>query len=465
MKRILLGASLLVSAIALHAQDTKKVSTAYLLKKYTDAKAEVDKLVNDPKAQAKADVWYWAASVYGTLSDDETLKLQYPDALETAYNHFNKYLAVDPTLKVLNETAIPGKQVIDNLYRGNLKEGIAAFDKKQWEQAYKFFNRSSEIGDLITKYDWRGNKQAIDTTTVLFSGYAAQNAKKSAEAAKAYSRLAALKITNAPAAGDLKDIYEFLVYYYMQAKNEAEFNKYLDLAEELYPNSKDVWADYRTEYIEKYMTLAEKMATYDRLDAAGQLTSNQYLQFGNMFYNLKDEDRDKMDSATQALYRTKAEDAFIKGFNKNKDNGLAAYNVGLLNYNDWVALDDEWASNIRKIADINKNKPVEKDPKKKAAIDAKAKKDIDAIKAINSGIEKKQHGYADKSAQWMETAFGVLNAKEKREHMETNIMGKIVDYLANLYGWKRDKSKGNAAEYDKYDALYKKYDALHGKFN
>jgi len=136
-----------------------------------------------------------------------------------------------------------------------------------------------------------------------------------------------------------------------------------------------------------------------------------------------------------------------------------------LNYNDWVSLDDEYETNIKKIGEINKAKGTEKDPKKKAAADAKIKKDIDAVKAANAVIEKKQHTYAEKGIQWLETTYKVLSAKTTMERMEKNVLGKAVDYLANFYGWKRDKSKGNAAEYDRYDALYKKYDALHGKFN
>lgn len=465
MKRILLSATLAVSMLAAGAQDTKKVSTNYLLHKYVDAKTEVDKLVNDPKAQGKADVWFWAATVYGAIYDEEAMKPQYPGALEMAYTSFSKYVSLDPSLKIMNESSVPGKAVIDFLYRNNLKEGIATFDKKQWDSAYKYFGRAAEIGDLITKYDWRGNKQVIDTTTVLFTGYAAQNAKKSDLAAKYYTRLADHKITNATAAGDLKDIYEFLVYFYLQNKDEANFNKYLAIASELYPKNADNWADYQTEFIEKSMTLAQKLAMYDKLDAAGQLTSSQYLQFGNMFYNIKDEDRDKMDSATQAQFRAKAEDAFVKGYNKDKNNGLAAYNVGLLNYNDWVFLDDIWNENFRKIAEINRVKNAEKDPKKKAAAEAKAKKEIEPIKGVMAQIEKRQQAYADKAAQWMETTYTVLSTKEKRDHMESNVLGKTVDYLANIYGWKRDKAKGNNAEYDKYDALYKKYDVLHGKFN
>lgn len=464
MKKLLFSVSLSVAALFASAQKLGKVETPYLLNKFEEAKAEIDKIAADPKYQSNPEVWFWHASVYGNLYDNEQLRAKYPEAGEAALNSFRKYMQADPSFKVMNESTIPGKVIIDILYRGNLREGIAYFDKKQWDSAYKYFGRSAEVGDLITTNNWKGNKQPIDTITVLFTGYAAQNAKKTDDAAKYYGRLADLKIKNAQAAGDLKDIYEYLVYHFLEKKNTEQFNKYLAMARELYPENMNGWADYESEYIENNYTLAQKEEAYDKADAAGTLTANQYLSYGNMFYNMKEEERSGMDSATLANYRKKAEGAFAKGYEKDKTNGLAAFNVGLINYNDWVDLDDAYSANIKRMGELNRSKAAEKDPKKKAANEARIKKEIDAIKALNAGIEKRQHAFADKAAEWFEKSFQVLSAKAEPDRAEKQVLGKSVDNLTNLYLWKRDKSKGNNADYDKYDALYKKYDALHDKY-
>jgi hypothetical protein len=457
MKKLLLSASLIFSLGILNAQDMKKVSSSYLLNKFEDAKTEIDKVSSDPKAQAKPEFWFWKASIYGAIYDDKALNVRYPYAGETAFAAFKKYAELEPTFKTMNESPIPGKAAVDFLYRGTLTQGIGFFDKKQWDSSFRYFSKAAEIGDLITKYNWRGNKQAIDTTTVLFAGYAAQNSKKADDAAKYYTRIANLKITYNTAAGEMKDIYEYLVFYYLERKNTADFNKYLALAKELYPKSIDSWADYETEYIEKNYSLAEKTAAYDKGDADGSLTANQYLAYGNMFYNLKEEEKTGLDSTKLISYRNKAEDAFMKGYNKDKTNGLAAYNAALISYNEWVMLDDKFEENIKKVADLNRRKTTEKDIKKKAAFDPQ----ISSVKADNARIEKVQHGFADKAIQWMENAYQSLSPKKELDRSEKPVINKSVDYLANLYLWKRDKSKGNNAEYDKYDALYKKYDALH----
>ncbi len=464
MKKIAFSVLFAFVAVFAYAQKFSKVETPYVLGKFEEARTEIEKVVADPKNKSVADAWLWHGSIYAILADDPALKLKYPQAAATAMSSFQKYIQLDPSLKTMNEESIPGKVVIDVLYRTNLTEGIGHFDKKQWDSSYFYFVKAAEIGDLITKYNWRGNKQPIDTTTVLFSGYAAQNAKKLDDAAKYYGRIVDFKITSVPAAGDVKDIYEYLVYYHMDKKNNEQFLKYLGLAKEMYPQAIATWADYESEFVEKNYTLAQKAEAYDKADAAGTLTANQYLAYGNMFYNLDEEEKAKMDSATIASYRIKAEEAFIKGYRKDEKNGLAAYNVGLINYNDWVDLDDKYETNIKKIADLNKSKAEVKDPKKKPANDARIKKEVDEIKALNAAIEKRQHVFADKSIEWMENTHTVLSVKEKAERAEKNVLTKSVDYLANLYLWKRDKSKGNNAAYDKYDALYKKYDGLHGKY-
>jgi len=464
MKKTVFSVLFAFVAIFTNAQKFSKVETPYLLGKLEDARTEVEKVVADAKNQSVADAWLWHGSVYAALADNASLKVKYPQAAAIAMSSFQKYIKLDPSVKTMNEEAIPGKMIIDVLYRNNLTDGINFFDKKQWDSSYKYFVKAAEIGDMITKYNWRGNKQQIDTTTVLFSGYAAQNAKLLDEAAKYYGRIADLKITSVPAAGDVKDIYEYLVYYHMDKKNNEQFQKYLAIAKEMYPQSLTTWADYESEFVDKNYSLAQKAAAYEKADAAGTLTANQYLAYGNMFYNLEEDEKAKMDSATLNSYRLKAEDAFIKGFRKDSKNGLAAYNVGLINYNDWVDLDDKYEVNIKKIAELNKSKAEVKDPKKKPANDARVKKEVDEIKAINAVFEKRQHGYANKAIEWMENTHSVLSAKEKPERSEKTVLSKSVDYLANLYLWKRDKSKGNNADYDKYDALYKKYDALHGKY-
>ena len=67
MKKILLV--LLFAAVAqiTLAQDFKKLKISVGILKWEDAKTEVDKLANDPKAKDKPELYYYQARIYAAL--------------------------------------------------------------------------------------------------------------------------------------------------------------------------------------------------------------------------------------------------------------------------------------------------------------------------------------------------------------------------------------------------------------
>jgi hypothetical protein len=115
---------------------------------------------------------------------------------------------------------------------------------------------------------------------------------------------------------------------------------------------------------------------------------------------------------------------------------------------------------------INANRPpAYKDPKKKAAADAKFKEQTDAIKKQNADIEKPLMDNLDNSIDWIEKTYTALKDKTDRNKVEKSVISKSVDFLANLYAYKRDRNRGKDLKaYDALDAKYKEFDALHGKF-
>ena len=71
----------------------------------------------------------------------------------------------------------------------------------------------------------------------------------------------------------------------------------------------------------------------------------------------------------------------------------------------------------------------------------------------------------DNSIDWIEKSYTILKAKSDRNKTEKSVINKSVDFLANLYAYKRDKVRGKDLKaYDAFDAKYKEYDTLHGKF-
>src|ERR687889_128150 len=121
MKKTILSVLLAsITCVAL-AQDYSKVTTMYALKKWEDAKKEIDKLATDPKAQDKPETLVWKAIIYGELYADSTLAPKYPDAGEQSYQAVKAYLQKEPDLKTLKETG--GVRALGILYGNSFNEG------------------------------------------------------------------------------------------------------------------------------------------------------------------------------------------------------------------------------------------------------------------------------------------------------------------------------------------------------
>jgi hypothetical protein len=453
MKRFLLLMVLAASVQLATAQDFKKLQISVTLKKFEDAKVEIDKLAADPKAQAKAETYYWKGSVYAELAKDNAVK--YPNAYKEAVDAFKKYAEMDPTFAIAKTNGPDGYFA---LYSAAYSTGIKAFEAKKWEESAAGFEAAIAYINTIITNKWTNANIAFDTTSVLYAGHAWYNAKQFDNAAKYYSILA-----NAKVGGEAyMDIYRFLLTHNTEKKNEEQFKKILATGKELYPKE-TFWDTYQMEYIDNSMTLEEKTAYYEKNDAANALVEGDYEFFGDVFIRAKNSD--KLDSAKRASYAGKAADAFKKAYGKNPKNAIAAFNVGVIYYNEFSTYDDQYAANIRAMQALNADRPVEKDPKKKAAADAALKAKTDPIKETNTRIEKTLMESLDVSIDWLEKSYAILKEKATRTSTEKSVINKSVDFLANLYAYKRDKLRGkDNAGFDKYDAKYKEFDALHSKF-
>ena len=171
-----------------------------------------------------------------------------------------------------------------------------------------------------------------------------------------------------------------------------------------------------------------------------------------------------MPAETIAQYKQLSKEAYKKSSQKDPAMYQSPFNLGFETYNEWVENDTKISDNRITLQNINKDLALIKDPKKKAAEQAKKQPEINRIKAENADLDKKQVALANEGIEWMEKAYTILAAKANRKNEEKRVIGGTVDYLSNLYGYLRDKNKANQAEYNKYDAKYKLYDNLHGTF-
>ena len=460
------------------AQNFDKVQTFLMVKpvQAMAAKVEIDKIMENPKAQSKAAGWLWKARVYSFIFDDSTLRTPNAGAINIAWESFDKYVKMDPELKLIKEDAgMPGlgMTVVDQIYGNTINIGLEHFKKEQWPEALDMFQYGYNMGDFITHYNLRNNKQAYDTISVLYAGYAAHNyagyftqkgEKEEAQkyidvALKYYGILADSKVGGA----DYLPTYKYILIAYSDKKDSTSFYKYLAIAKENYP--KEPWDEFEADFINKSYTIDQKLAYYKRHDALNDFTSMQYFLLADDFSSPSTETKKGLDSVKLEELKEVGLDAYKKSFGKDKTMGIAAFNAGVISYNKFSKLDDKRSDNLKIIQDINIKKADIKDPAKKKAYDLKVAKMVDSVKAANATIDVTIIKESDGAIEWLENTYNTFKDKEKPTKSERNCLNKSVDLLANVYSYRRDKAKGKDAKaYDAFDAKYKIYDALHDKF-
>lgn len=451
--------------LSTNAQDKmyKRVQQHFLTANFEEARTEIDKLVKDPKAIEKAETWLWQSRVYSELFFSEKLRVRYPGCGNIAFEAFKKYEALEPDYKMLANATIPAWswRPLDILYVTNFNIGRKFFEQKTWDSSYYTFLTAVYMGEIVVKKDLRGNGAKIDTLSVLYAAYAAQNGKMEAEAAAMYQKFADLKIGGA----DMKDAYMYILLHASNTKDKEKFSKYIKIAKEVYPEDQD-WDDYEMDFITKSTTLEERYQLYVNEDAAGTLSARKYMLFGQSFIeSTKGEEGDKLDSATFKKYESTAISAFKKAYNKDNKLGLAAYNAGLLHYNEFSLLDDAISSNRKALQRLNASKAEIKDPKKKAAAEAEYKKNVEVIKQANASLEKSIMEAIDNSIEWLEKSYNTMKNGDMNDRTTVNCLKNSVKWLANCFLYKREKMKGKDAKaYDEYDAKFNLYDGLFDKY-
>ena len=456
MKKIIGLLCLLTFTQMSFAQDFKKVQGILLLKKFDAAKIEYDKAVTKNASLATTiDGVYIKAVIYDGLAKDSILSKKFPTAFSTMQTAIDEYMKMDTSFKAAKEY---GQDPFFTIYFKAFKDGVAGFSSKEWKQSADHFDVAVRYSDLIFSRGWANAKQKFDTTSLMYAGYAHQNAGNKAICAAYYKRLIDAKINS----NDLIDAYRYLLVYYIDTKDKSGFDSYYKITQAAYPAEN--WFEYKTDYIDKHYSMEEKIASYNEMITDGSITEFACQMFGDMFMAGKSMDGISLELSNS--YLLNAQDAYKKAFSMNAKNYAAAFNAGISYYNQFSVLDDKVAENIRALQALNTNRPLpSKDPKKKLVEDAKFKASIDSVKKLNVALEQPILAKVDAAIEWIEKAYNHLKDQEKFTKPEKNVISRSVDFLATLYSYKRDKSRGKDQKaYDDYDAKYNFYDNLHDKY-
>src|SRR6516164_3399687 len=153
MKKLLLLVVTVGMIHVLQAQDFTKIKNLVLLPHQEEAaKTEIDKMMNDPKAQAKPELWLYRAKIYAGLYADDKLRVKYPGSEAVADDAFQKYYKMDPTFKLLKEYGF--QTVAGELYSTSFNQGVGSYNGKNWDSAAYYFKYAVKYSDIIFPNKW-----------------------------------------------------------------------------------------------------------------------------------------------------------------------------------------------------------------------------------------------------------------------------------------------------------------------
>jgi hypothetical protein len=449
MKKTTLTLVLSCFIATIFAQDKKffdKVFLLYSQGKRAEARALIDGAAQMPNVPTNAEYWIWKSTLDAEVLREGTTPCT--DCLTSSFAAFKKYSELEPSLKQAGETPFNWR-TISILYEDFFNLGATAFRNKEYEAALTNFENCVLFSNILTAQKIK----LVDTIPFLYAGYAAQNSKNYTAAAKNFSILADRKY----AVKEDHDMYKLLLVDYIELKDKANFEKYLSIAQEIMPD--EDFTGYKMEFLNKHSSLKDKIEYYKIEDAKNAFNDEDYFYFGGIFSAFSKEEKVKIeaDPALKEELHTTAIDAFKKSYNK-KTNGLAAFNLGILLYQDFNAKKDIQSDNIKSMQALNTEAASEKDVKKKAALKEKA----EAIKKTNTELDGKVMGLANETVVWHEKAVNDL--KDKTEKREKNCYKNAINMLANIFAYKADKARGKDLKaLDAAEAKFKFYDELGSK--
>lgn len=453
MKKLMGVLTIFLAMQTLQAQDFDKVKTNLLLSKTDDAKADYDKvLAKKANLAGTAAAYYWKSKIYSAYHKDA---VKYPNAYNDSKTALEEYMKAEPSLQLAKDN---GQEPFFDIYIKSFKNGVDSFNVKAWKGAAFNFVNVVKYSDIIFTQGWASSKQKFDTTALIYAGYSSQNAGNIEETIFYYKKL----LDNKVATPELVDVYRYLLIQLIDKKDKLQFDTYLALTVAAYPN--ESWVEYSTDYIDKNLSIDEKVAMFDKLVAGGTISELECQMFGDMFMSGKSAEGLSQDNSDK--YIAKASEAYKKAYTMNTKNYAAAFNAGISHYNAFSILDEKVSVNFKALQTINSTKPVApKDPKKKVAFDAFYKAKIDSVRKINTSLDAPIKESVDAAIEWIDKAFNVIKDKEKLERGEKNIALRSVDFLATLYAYKRDKARGKDQKvFDEFDAKFNIYDQLHDKY-
>lgn len=331
MKNLILIAVMAMLALPFYGQNSKVRTAVFALqagdlakaKEAIDIAIEHEKTATDPKA------WFNRGETYLRIYSSKEPEWDAYDstALDIAYSSYMKSMQYDEREKYLEEN-LRGLNVVRNLY---FDMGTKALQKENYEKTYKAFDRTQEIFGLIVKNTPEDEVLAtVDTVSMFYKAYAAQNLGKKEEAMQTYEKLVELNFKD-------KFVYDLLSDMYVKEKRYEDALRVIRKGQELLPENTDLLIDE----LNVYLAQGNADQAVDRFEKAIELEPNNpdlHFALGTILERLHEKAVANGDTAKASQYKTKLIEAYENALEIDPEYFKAAYNIGVLYFNEAVEI-------------------------------------------------------------------------------------------------------------------------------
>jgi hypothetical protein len=452
MKKILFSVFSLFALLMANGQNLTKVKDAITAKKYAEANTQLDEMINNPKYQKNADLFYLKGKVFSEISVDTNLAKNYPNAVETSLEYFKKAASMDNNKFTMTVT-LEGAQALFNIYAIPYNKGVKELDAKEYDKSLK----SLQLADLSGRFIFeRGlGLSPLDTNLTFYTGFAALLAGKEDVAAAYFTKLANVNV----AEKGFEDVYKNLIIYHFTKNNIAEFEKYRAQGLKLYPKEEYFTYDEvmfindMKDKDEKMKRIEAKVASDPKnIDALSILTE---ILFGRLF------DLDNPYYKNEADYEA-AETKLVGLYNQMSDaspeDGLMPFNAGVVYVNKAFEMNNKISDINDKIRKFNDSQK----PDKTGKIPPPPKE----LTTQRDEIRAKQLAAYDKGLPYLLKAQPMLEKKVSEKNVAQTYK-KLISILIDIYSSKRQLSKVPAdkakfeVEENKWNKEYDRVSNIH----
>ncbi|RYY52609.1 MAG: hypothetical protein EOO09_20885 [Chitinophagaceae bacterium] len=394
------------------AQNYEEIKSLILVRRYDNAKRELDKGMADEQFRSKPEAYALKSMIYSALADDPQFADQGHQLREEAYAAFSTFRNMQPNMELLQDPTF--KYAPADLHTSFFNSGYKDYQQKKWEDGLAKFEKVIVISDLMIAKNLTST--SLDTNALILAGVMAENAGKADIAATYYRRLAEAGI-HGPA---FEDLYRFLVRYYFSKKDFVTFDKFKALGQQAYPQSEFFKYDKTDFAVGLVDGFVEKLQELGRLAESEPENYQASFLFGQVIYDTLYSERE---GAVKPASAQELEQKMVAAFKKASAIDPTATLPNLYLGEFYMKL--VFASGQNKITG----------------------RDLD-------------NAY-EGARTYYENAAAIFARKQGLSNPEQQQYKNVAAYLSDIYTYKKDAAKDNPAAVNDYSAQAKKWNDLY----